>query len=97
MKIYTDSELKNEIQEFDLGIVRAGETKQYEYYLHNDTNAELRNLTCAVDNKEVKLVSVPTLMEAMQKTKIIIEWSPSVTIKQGLKCAFCIKGDELWS
>ena len=41
MKISTDVELTNEINILDLGIVTAGQTQTYDYWVLNNSNAFL--------------------------------------------------------
>ena len=44
MKIYKDETLIQEIGVLDLGIVPAGETKDFKFWVVNDTRAFLREL-----------------------------------------------------
>ncbi len=61
IKIYIDKELTKEIEDktFDLGIVPAGEVKQFIFYVLNDSSAYLKNLKFTVLHQEVKVISAP--------------------------------------
>lgn len=96
MKIFKDQELKNEIIELDLGILEAGESKKYIYYIWNDSKAQLLNLVFFVDNQEVKIVKYPEKLEINESSILVIEWKPSITLKEGLKANLSMKGKELW-
>jgi len=96
MKIYTDEKLTQEISVLDLGIVPAGETKRFVFYLLNDSEATLRNLEFIVAHDEIKVIEAPKELLAKVSDELIIEWSPSVTLKEGLKARLHIKGIELW-
>jgi hypothetical protein len=87
MKIYKDKDLKEEIDAntLDFGIVKAGEKQRYLFYIYNDTNGKLVDLEFFVDNKEVKIEIAPKTIEANKVEELILVWSPSVTLKQGLK------------
>ena len=96
MKIYTDANLTQEVQNLDFGIVNAGESKIYEFYLFNDSKAQLRNLKFNILHPEVEIMSAPMHLDRGQKDLIKVEWKPSITLKQGLKAKLSITGEELW-
>lgn len=97
MKIFKDKELTQEVLEVDLGIVPAGETKEYIFYLLNDTAALLKDLVTEIPNKEVTMIKSPVVMQPKESAELIFSWSPSITLKQGLKTVVSIAGIELWS
>lgn len=96
MKIYEDKALIKEIEILDLGIVPAGETKRFTFYVLNDSKAHLRILKFTVAHDEVKVIDAPEELTTQAKGELILEWSPSVTLKQGLKAQLRISGIELW-
>lgn len=96
MKIYSDKTLNNEIKVLDLGIVEAGESETFTFYVYNDSSAELRDLFFVVDHKEVEVKSSPKTMPSLSSDELIIEWKPSITLKEGLKTPIQIKGKEIW-
>lgn len=96
MKIYKNKDLKEEIEVLDLGIVEAGDKKSFTFYVKNDSNAYLRNMEFMVDHAEVKVLRAPREMFADSSDEIIVEWNPSVNLKEGLKAQLLIKGQELW-
>ena len=96
MKIFKDSSLKEEVTTLDLGIVQAGSSKQFEFYIYNDTEADLMELNFSIDNNEIKIISTFKELGSKKSDKLIIEWSPSITIKKGLSTKLNINGLELW-
>ena len=97
MKLYKDSNQKEEVSSLDLGIVIAGDTKKYDFYVVNDSKAVLENLNFDISHKEVKITSAPKVLKENEVGRLSIEWSPSVTIKEGLKTLLKIQATELWS
>ena len=97
MKLYKDRELKEEIEILNLGIVEAGEVASFVYYAYNETQAEMKTLLFKVDHPEVKIKTAPIELASKAIAELVIEWSPSVTLKQGLKARLNISGIELWS
>lgn len=96
MKIYTDKKLTNEVKILDLGIVEAGETRRFTFYLLNNSDAFLKDLAFSVEHKEVEIIEAPLILDNGAVGELILEWSPSVTLKAGLKAQLRIKGMELW-
>lgn len=96
MKLYKDSSLKEEIGDLDLGIVEAGSKKEYTFYVYNELKANLIEIEFAVNHKEIKILKAPENLESLKSDKLIIEWSPSVTLKEGLKTQLLISTKELW-
>jgi hypothetical protein len=97
MRIYKDSQLKEEIKELDFGILEAGESKEYTFYVKNDTDAEVKKLNFSVENKEVSIVKSPEILPKKESAELKIKWSPSITLRQGLKAELKITGIELYS
>ena len=96
MKIYKDSTLKAEITTLDFGIVLAGESKQYEFYILNDSEAILQSLSFKISHPEIKILETPKELSRKEVGKIIIEWSPTITLKESLKAKLEIDGFELY-
>ena len=96
MKIFKDQELKQPIEVFDFGIVEAGSVEEFKYYLVNDSYAELKNLTFFIDHPEIKVIEAPIDMPAKAIAELIIRWTPSITLKQGLQTRLRVSGMELW-
>lgn len=97
MKLYKNKELTEEITILDLGILEAGESKLFNFYVKNDSEAELKNLIFSVENKEVTIVESPKILFKKEFGELKIKWNPSVTLKQGLKAELKIQGIELYS
>jgi len=96
MKLYKDKELKNEIINLDFGIILAGESKKYEFYLLNDSEAILQSLSFKISHSEIKILETPKELSRKEVGKIIIEWSPTITLKESLKAKLEIDGFELY-
>jgi hypothetical protein len=80
----------------DLGIVEAGKSKEYTYYLYNDIADEIVDISMEIEHPEVEVVKVPSNLGVKGKDSLTIRWSPSLTVKKGLKVAFKIKATELY-
>jgi len=97
MQIFKDKELTQEIgTNFDFGIVPAGETRTYEYYVKNNKSSLLKQLTFSVAHEELKILEYPTEIQAFDVKKLVIVWSPSVTLEEGLRVELRVLGIELF-
>lgn len=96
MRIYEDSLMTKEVSVFDFGIVPAGETKQFRYWVVNDSNAHLRDLKFSIDHEEVEILEAPEELMHKAVGELVLEWSPSITLKEGLRAQIKISGIELW-
>lgn len=97
MQLFKDAALTDQIITLDLGIVPAGETKSYTFYLYNDTDAELIDIVVACNHVEVRVVRAPETLLAKASAALEVSWSPAVTVKQGLHTEVVFSGKELWS
>jgi hypothetical protein len=97
MKLYTDANLANQVTSLDFGIVAAGETKEFVYYVSNDTKALLENIVFETIHKEIKIVSSPAVLKSGEVGKLVLAWAPSITLKEGLRTVLKVKATELWS
>ena len=87
----------NVIEEIiDLGIVEAGKSKEYSFYLYNDIADEVIDISLDVEHSEVEVIKIPTNLGVKGKDELKIKWSPSVTTRKGLKVSFKIKATELY-
>jgi hypothetical protein len=96
MKLYKNKELTEEISILDFGILAAGESKTFSFYAKNDSDAELRNLTFSVEHKELSMIEFPKNLLKKESAELKIKWTPSVTLREGLKTKLNISGIELW-
>ena len=97
MQIFSDPELTNQIIDLDLGIVDAGTSKNFVFYLHNETDAQLVDIVIKCNHPEVSVVRSPTTLEAKGSAAFEVTWSPEVTVKQGLHTEVSLSAHELWS
>lgn len=96
MKIFKDKNLTQESEILDFGILEAGDTKQFTFYVSNDSLAFLKELEFIVEHKELEIEEAPHELLAYASDKIVIKWEASVTLKEGLKAILHVKGKELW-
>lgn len=96
MKIFKDAEMTTEVANLDFGTVDAGTTKQFTFFAYNEQKCEVQNLQFIFANKELTLVSAPSTLKELEKAELIVEWSPSITLKQGLKTFLEMKFYEVW-
>jgi hypothetical protein len=96
MKIYKDKELTIEVYILDFGILEAGETQIYTFWVYNETGAYLKQLQFAVDHEEVEILEAPKELPAHGVGELRLKWSPIVTLKEGLKTPLKITAKELW-
>jgi hypothetical protein len=96
MKLFKDKDLTQQTDTLDFGIVLAGDTKTIEYYLQNETEAEVVEIKPIVENTEVKIVSFPENLKSKEVIKVAFSWSPTITLKRGLKSALNLNFFELY-
>lgn len=96
MKLYSDKDLLDEITVLDLGIVEAGDVKEYIFYVQNDTDAYLKEIEFTVDHQEVDVVEAPFELSGRAVAELKIKWTPSITLKEGLRTPLRIRYKEQW-
>lgn len=96
MKIFKDKQLTQEVTTLNLDSVLAGESKTYEFYAFNELHVRVENLEFSVEHKEVEVLDYPKKLQAKEIGTILIKWSPSITLKKGLKAELKIKGFEIY-
>lgn len=97
MKIYSDKELKNEIgTQFDFGVLPAGTSKIYEYWIKNDKSSVLKQLTFSLAHEELKIVEAPTEIIAFDVKHLAIQWDAAISREEGLKVDLRVLGIELF-
>ena len=95
-QIFEDKELTRPIEApIDLGKLKAGEEKEFTYYVFNASVHPYEELKFTVDHKEVTIISSPTEMEEKSNAKIVLKWKPSIDIKRGLKTSLKIEGFQV--
>lgn len=95
-QIFEDKELTKRIEApIDLGKLKAGEKKEFTYYIFNASVYPYEELDFTVDHKEVIVIFSPTEMEEKSSAKVVLEWKPSVDIKRGLKTSLKIEGYQV--
>jgi len=95
-KIFIDKELTNEVEDpINLGRLKAGETKQFSFYVLNTTVFPYQELKFDIEHKEVAVISAPEELNEKSSAKIILEWKPSIDIKRGLRASLKINGFQV--
>jgi len=95
MRISKDPKYLVETNTIDFGIVEVGTTKEVTLYLHNDSDAVIRNLKYAIGNKKVELVNPPERIVPRGVEALRFRWSPTL-LKQPLKTTIEITGEEIY-
>lgn len=94
--IFEDKELTKQVDDkIDLGKVKAGESKEFTYYVFNASVHPYEELAFSVDHKEVDVLSAPTEMQEKTSAEIVLKWSPSVDVKRGLKTSLKTEGYQV--
>ncbi len=95
-KYFEDKNLTKPIESpIDLGKLKAGEEKEYTYYVFNASVHPYEELEFSVDHKEVTVINSPKEMEEKSSAKIVLIWKPSVDIRRGLKTSLKIEGFQV--
>ena len=95
MKILNQN--NQEVEILDLGMVEAGDTKDYQYILYNNKSIDVIEIKVEISHKEVEVLDFPKELKGKESKTIKLSWSPSVTIKRGLKTLIKISGKELYT
>jgi hypothetical protein len=97
VKIYKDKALKDEVHGIvDFDIVGAGDSKEMTLYAHNDSTAILRALEFFTEHNEISIIASPDYMAPNEVAELRIKWSPSVSLKDGLKTPLFYRAEELY-
>ena len=96
MKIYTDKEMKNEVDTLNLQTVLAGESKTVEFYVYNELEVRVEELAFIINNPEVTIMNSPKTLQPKELGTLQINWHPKVNVKKGLKTELQIKGFEVY-
>lgn len=110
MKIFLDEDLKNEVENktMDLGIIDVGDSKEFKYWILNDTKDELRRLNYKlrkIDRKtgivtdeiseEARIIEAPEEMKPHDSAVLIVEYTPEISIDEGLRVQLHVKGKRI--
>ena len=87
---------RKEVEELDLGVVEVNTTKEYQYILFNDTDAELNEIGLSINNKEIKVLYIPKSLNALSSGEVKFSWTPTLKITKGTKTTFSLKGTEFY-
>ena len=93
---------EKEVSILNLGEVRIGESKTYNYTLENDSVWNVRDIELSlvdIDGKpvtEITFTESPTTMKGNTRSTLQFSWTPSIEIKRGLKTTLQIKAIEIW-
>lgn len=99
MKLFSDPDLKHEIDVIHFGTVEAGTSKMITIYLFNDSEADLTNLTFefpALPEKSLEIVDAPVTLHPKETGKLILKWSPTLKFKKPLQVPIVINAEEIY-
>lgn len=92
-KIYKDKDLTELVNDpIHLGKVKAGDTKQFTFYIYNSSIHPYEDLQFIVNHDEVQIISAPMTMNEKASAELILEWKPSVDVERGLQTPLKIEG-----
>jgi len=105
MKIYKDEALTEELEDnvLEFGRLKASEVKQYTFWVVNvpdelgEKPSILENLKFKVNHPEVEVLEAPEEMEYNAVAELVIEWKPTVTLKEGLRTPLEIEAEAVYS
>ncbi len=86
MKIFLDAKMENEITNdtLDLGILAAGDKKEYSFYLYNDEKGVIVDLAVTISNNEIIIKKYPSKLEKEEKGILLLEWEADISKVEGL-------------
>lgn len=105
MKIFKDRELKEEVigDLLSLGKIEAGDTKEYTFYIYNDSDFLVTDLGYSLISadgrqgyKELNIINAPKELKSKESDKLVISWESTVSLKEGIKAKLEIKLTENW-
>ena len=95
-----------EVFVLDLGMVKIGESKEYDFTLENDSRWDCIDIEVSltqvdendktVDLQEIKDIEYPEKLKGYGKGSLTFTWTPSIEIKSGLKAKLKVKCLEVW-
>ena len=94
-KVYEDEALQILVDPINLGKLKAGETKQFKYYLYNSGVNPYEEIKLNIEHAELTVIVAPEELKEKSSGKFIIEWKATVDVKQNLKPKLKIAGFEL--
>jgi len=100
MKLFYDQELTKEIPPetiIDWGIVPAGDTRDYIFYLQNDTVSKVVEIQVELPHKELAVLQAPMELNPYDYAELRIQWHCAIDVKQGLKTPLAIAYKEIYS
>jgi len=93
----------NELREsepIDLGEAEVGTTKDFIFYIFNDTTGDILNIKVDIIDTEQKedllLKNVPSKVSPNQKVPFIVSWSPTLKVQKRLDMTLKISVKTLW-
>ena len=84
-KVFEDKDLTILADPINLGMLKAGETKQFKFFLYNSSIDPYQELKLSVDHQEITVISAPTELKEKTSGQFTLEWKATVDIKRNLK------------
>lgn len=98
MKLLTS--VGNEITELDLGRVKVGESKEFNFFLFNEHNSHLEEIAikfeAVKDSDTIEILKIPEVLGPKAKGTVKIRWTPTLEIQEGLKTKVIVTALEIW-
>jgi len=97
LKIYKDKAMTEELDTIDFGRVEAGTTKEKKVWVHNHIKGYLVEIQVEIipfrDDIEVLF---PKEIDPGDVIPVVLRWSPSLKLEEGLSVKLKIKGLEVF-
>lgn len=98
MKLLTT--IGNEVTELNLGRVKVGQSKEYEFTLFNENDSVLEDIQVKFDavrdSKEIEVLKIPDFLGAKEKAIFKFRWTPTLEIKKGLRTKVIFNAVEVF-
>ena len=94
-RFYKDKDLQELFDPIDLGILKAGETKQTKLWLYNGGVYPFQEINLDPQHPELTIIQSPTELKEKSAGVVIIEWSAKIDTKINLKPKLKIEAYEL--
>ena len=78
--------------EIDFGKVNAGEYKDLNLFIANDSlNATLFNISIDTGHEHVEVIKAPNILAPKEEAALVLRWKPDLKIEEGLRTKIKIK------
>jgi len=95
VRFYSDEACKVLEEPISFGPVKAGKSATRTLFVKNTHPvAELHELAFKLGNKETKILESPKELKPMEVSKVVVVWTPSITLEEGLDAVIFVDGEK---